>query len=159
MAQVIQTPQQQQYLCKLLGYNYTIVYKAGKDNQAADALSRIDASTLVPSSFHLAVSNPIFNISSDIQWENTTNPELIALHEQLRQGIAAPEFTTLNGLLFHKNRLFPSSDSPLRNIVLHECHSTPQAGHPGILRTIKKLSGSFYWLKMWMMFINLFATA
>ena len=30
--QVIQTPEQQKYLAKLLGYQYSIVYKLGKDN-------------------------------------------------------------------------------------------------------------------------------
>ena len=37
--QVIQTPEQQKYLAKLLGYQYSIVYKLGKDNRVADALS------------------------------------------------------------------------------------------------------------------------
>ena len=38
--QMVQTPGQQQYLAKLLGYQYIIVYKPGKDNRVADALSR-----------------------------------------------------------------------------------------------------------------------
>lgn len=38
--QVIQTSDQQYFLCKLLGYSYTIVYKRGRENLAADALSR-----------------------------------------------------------------------------------------------------------------------
>ena len=38
--QVIQIPDQQKYLAKLLGSQYTIVYKPGKDNRVADALSR-----------------------------------------------------------------------------------------------------------------------
>ena len=42
MDQVIQTPEQHQYLSKLLGFNYTIVYKSRKENVVDDALSRID---------------------------------------------------------------------------------------------------------------------
>ena len=41
MDQVIQTPEQHHYLSKLLGFNYTIVYKPGRDNVVADALSRV----------------------------------------------------------------------------------------------------------------------
>lgn len=40
LTQVIQTPEQQVFLCKLLGYDFTINYKSGKYNQVADALSR-----------------------------------------------------------------------------------------------------------------------
>jgi len=40
MTQSIQTPTQQKWLTKLMGYNYEIHYTPGKDNIVADALSR-----------------------------------------------------------------------------------------------------------------------
>lgn len=42
MFQVVQTPEQQYYVTKLMGFQFTVVYRAGKTNQVADALSRID---------------------------------------------------------------------------------------------------------------------
>lgn len=41
MAQAVQTPKQQIYLARLMGFDYTIQYRAGKANLAADALSRL----------------------------------------------------------------------------------------------------------------------
>lgn len=40
MSQVIQTQEQQFYLTKLLGYDYEILYRPGRANGVADALSR-----------------------------------------------------------------------------------------------------------------------
>lgn len=39
--QVIQTPEQHMYLTRLIGFDYTIQYRFGNRNQAADALSRL----------------------------------------------------------------------------------------------------------------------
>lgn len=59
MSQVIQTLEQQTYLSKLLGYDYTIQYKAGSSNVVVDALSRI--TTLATSHlFTLSLPNFIF---------------------------------------------------------------------------------------------------
>lgn len=42
LEQKLSTPLQHKYLAKLMGFNYTIEYKKGLDNKAADALSRMD---------------------------------------------------------------------------------------------------------------------
>ena len=42
MTQAIQTPEQHRYLVQLLGFDYTILYRAGRNNVIADALSRVN---------------------------------------------------------------------------------------------------------------------
>lgn len=54
LTQVIQTPKQHKYLTKLLGYDYSILYKDMKDNVVADCLSRQHDNIF----YHLAYSMP-----------------------------------------------------------------------------------------------------
>lgn len=49
--QRIVTPEQQNWVSKLLGYDYEIVYKPGKENHVADALSRVSGSPSLNSLF------------------------------------------------------------------------------------------------------------
>lgn len=58
MNKVVQTPEQQYFLSKLLGYDYISSYKSGKANEVADALSGQDFAT--PSQL-LLVSVPIYD--------------------------------------------------------------------------------------------------
>lgn len=49
--QRIVTPEQQNWVSKLLGYDYEIIYKPGKENKVADALSRVTGSPSLNSLF------------------------------------------------------------------------------------------------------------
>ncbi|GKG05776.1 hypothetical protein Tco_0325862, partial [Tanacetum coccineum] len=58
MQQVIQTPLQQNYVRKLMGFDFVIEYKPGASNQAADALSHVFEEEEVTAAF-LAISQPM----------------------------------------------------------------------------------------------------
>ncbi|MCI38773.1 retrotransposon protein, partial [Trifolium medium] len=75
LQQVIQTPYQQVYIRKLLGFQFRIEYKPGISNKVADALSRVPADwppdSDPPSSMMCAlVSTPTFSILQQLQQEN-----------------------------------------------------------------------------------------
>jgi hypothetical protein len=61
LEQHISSPKQQKHVTKLFGYDYEIIYKKGKDNVVADALSRKyeDEGSIFLSLFHCTRLNPL----------------------------------------------------------------------------------------------------
>lgn len=71
IGQIVQSSDQHYYLSKLLGYDYEIKYKTGKDKKAADALYRVYLSS--SSQFH---SNIYFNFLKQVNSETKSCKEL-----------------------------------------------------------------------------------
>jgi hypothetical protein len=131
LTQVIQTPEQQFYLAKLLGYSYEIIYKPGPQNRVADALSRAHCLTItVP---HLDFISKFRECLA----QDTEFQDLLAKVQQAPHDYK--DFTVLNGLLFFKGKLFLPSASPLKHALLEEFHSSTIGGHCGIHRTFGRL--------------------
>ncbi|PWA58030.1 hypothetical protein CTI12_AA406450 [Artemisia annua] len=148
MQQVIQTPLQQKYVRKLLGFDFDIEYKPGATNQAANALSRaFDEAEQVTSAF-LAFSQPLICFIGDLQGENSTLTELLELHRKLDNGEVLSGFRRENGLLLYNNRYYIGQESKLNTLLLREFHDTPSAGHGGIKKTLVGLSTLFFWKGM-----------
>lgn len=141
--QTIQTPEQQKWLSKLVGYDFSIIYRPGKQNRAADALSQ------VPEAACMAITGCIPDLLTELRLHNTTHPELIALQQSLAQD---PDLTNgysfRDGLLFFKGRLVIPTDSPLRQQLLIEFHSSSIGGHAGLARTYHRLASKFFWKHM-----------
>jgi RNase H-like domain found in reverse transcriptase len=59
LTQTIQSLEQQQFLSKLVGYDFSIEYKSGSSNAAADALSRVHKTeNITPTVALMALSKP-----------------------------------------------------------------------------------------------------
>ena len=72
LTQVIQTPEQQYFVKKLLGYHFVIEYKAGHSNKATDSLSRLyeDSSLDNSQQLSMATSSMQFDFINVLRQEN-----------------------------------------------------------------------------------------
>jgi hypothetical protein len=140
--QRITTPEQQKWVAKLLGYDYEIQYRPGRENSAADALSRRPAS---PTLHNLFV--PQLAIWEEIKHATTTD-DYMAVVSNLVQTQPKGPFTVRNGLFFFKGRIVVPSNVTLRNKLIYEAHDTKIGGHSGVLCTFKKVATQFYWPSM-----------
>lgn len=147
MNQVIQTPAQHYYLSKLLGYDYVIVYKPGKSNTVADALSRRDIPT---NSQFLLLTTPSFDFLTILLSENNSFPDLQALHSAITKDKEHHSDYSINrGILYYKNKPYLSKNSSLIPLFLQEFHASPTGGHAGVTKTFNRLKDNVYWESMY----------
>ena len=136
MDQVIRTSEQHQYLNKLLGFNYTIVYKPGRENYVVDALSRIEEEEiedekenansavvkqqlLVSDGVYCALTTLTSQLLDSLRSEVLQNSELQTIVQDCTTGTVA-HYTCNDGLLDFKNRLRLTSNSAFKTFILHE---------------------------------------
>lgn len=143
MSQVIQTPEQQYYLTKLLGYDYKIAYKPGATNVVADALSRIESgrdSTL------FILTYPYFDFMTQLRQSLHSSPDFQAMRDSiLRDPIAYPDYRIQDDLIFCKGSIWLDSKNPFIQTLLLEFHSSPLGGHLGVAKTLHRLQANFVW--------------
>jgi hypothetical protein len=140
--QTISTVAQQCWLVKLLGYDYEIEYKQGKENFVVDALSRIEAPQTL-----MAISHPIHHWLElfKMKFTRIQSCNLQALVVRIQAGEAVGQWKFQGGLIFFKERVYLSSTS---SHSFHHYRNTWGALMKVFLKTMKRLRAVFYWPKM-----------
>jgi hypothetical protein len=101
---------QHKLMIKLMGYNYKMEYKKGKENRAADALSRRPQT---PHLMSVSIAMPLWII--DVLTSYTEDGKCKELEEQLRiNATAIPNFTLTNDILRYKKKIYVGSTIDLR---------------------------------------------
>ena len=140
LEQKLQTPEQQQWLPKFLGYDFTIQYKPGKENIVADSLSRL---------FAMAWSTPtglwLQKVKEFLQQDTTLHD----LYDKCVNGyLHVSNYSAKNGLLFWKDRLVIPSNDQLKHKIFYELRVNKIGGHARIAKTVAKIASQFYWPHM-----------
>jgi hypothetical protein len=127
-------------MSKLLGYDFTIEYKKGKENKVADALSRVFEDPSLPEEatcFMLSFPTPTW--LEELKQSYTTDPEAMLLLQR---------YVLQQGLISKNGRIFIVHSSSFKDKILHYIHSNPQAGHSGYLKTVQRAKADFFWSGM-----------
>ncbi|KAM0066244.1 putative nucleotidyltransferase, Ribonuclease H [Helianthus debilis subsp. tardiflorus] len=138
--QKITTPLQHSWMIKLMHYDFEIQYKKGVENVAADALSRVQGSSL----YALSISSfePLLLGRIKSSWESdVVLKDTIA---KLQQGVQMGQFSWDQGLLKRKGKLVIGNDTQLRKDIIVHCHDSTVGGHSGYHATLQRLKGFFY---------------
>ncbi|KAJ0585794.1 putative nucleotidyltransferase, Ribonuclease H [Helianthus annuus] len=142
LQQRVSTYDQQNWVVKLLGYDFDIQYKPGRENRAADALSRRADS----GQFLQAVSAPIWLHGALLIEEAKQASDIQTLMAKLK---VTPEkylgYSIKNDVLFYQDRLVISRHSKFIPALLHQFHVTAAGGHSGFYRTYRRLAANVYW--------------
>jgi hypothetical protein len=143
LEQRLSSEEQQKWVTKILGYDFEIIYKKGKQNVVADALSRKDEDV---EAFLYAISiiQPDWIIEARDEWKN--DEKVWTLIQRLQQDSSASNtFTWKNDSLWYKYCLYLCKKSQLKQKVLLEFHTSPVGGNSGFLKTYHRVKNDFFW--------------
>lgn len=146
LEQKITTALQQKGLIKLLGLNFSIQYKKGKENGAADALSRRTGlkTSEVECQAVMATATPKWLEEILLTYEGDDWAK-----ENITAALIDPEGqtdkTVVQGILKCKNRIYIGKSGNLRTKLLQELHNSALGGHLGQHATYMRIKSLFYW--------------
>ena len=141
LEQKITTAFQGKWLSKLMGFDYEICYRGGKENVAADGLSRITAAQLST----LTVSEINSSLMEQVKQSWAQDPLIQQILDKIQQGEHPPHYSYSQGLLYRKGRLVVGNQEGLHSTIIQLFHDSSLGGHSGVAVTIKRVSALFWW--------------
>lgn len=127
-----------------MGFDYEIIYKKGKDNTVADALSRVRGAELLC----FAISVISSDLEEKIKSSYALDPHLQGIVQKLVGGDQVQHYILQNDLLRRKHKLVVGPDTEVRTSIIAWHHMSMEAGHVGREATIMRVKRLFFWKHM-----------
>lgn len=128
---------------KVVGYDFSIVYKKGKENKAANALSRRDEGGTNPTLS--VISFPHSTWLEELRKSYTIVPNMSELFTKVQIGVSQDtNFTLRNEILLRMGCIYLSKTTGLKDQVLQHIHNSPKTGHSGYHKTLHRARSDFY---------------
>ncbi|XP_074298103.1 uncharacterized protein LOC141628919 [Silene latifolia] len=141
LEQKITTPFQSKCLPKLLGLDYEVIYRKGKENTVADSLSRITGGELLAITVTQVRTDLLQKVYSS--WQEQGCQELIqSLKDQVNP---QSKYKWENDRLSGERKIGSRTDEMLRKEILSLMHESALGGHSGTHVTTKRVAALFYW--------------
>ncbi|WVZ63441.1 hypothetical protein U9M48_013075, partial [Paspalum notatum var. saurae] len=144
MEQNLHSELQRKAMSRLMVLKFKILYNKGKDNVAADALSRVN---------HLMLLQAVSTVQpawiQEVLNSYTIDPKAQTMLTQL--ALANPNeagYSLDQGLIKYKDKIWLGNNSAIQTKVISAFHSTPIGGHSGINTTYYKVKNLFAWKGM-----------
>jgi len=135
------TPAQHLWLVKLLGYDYDIEYKQGRENVPADALFRIPNKEV----YALTTSTISTDLLAEIKNSYEGDATVQGIIKQLQESTNThPHYTWVNDHLNRKGKVVVGKNPALRDKLISMFHNSVVGGHSGMTVTAKTIGGLFY---------------
>jgi hypothetical protein len=130
---------QHKLLLKLLEFDYTIEYKKGKENIAADALSRRDAKC------H-AITVCVPEWLEDVKLSYVQDTDSDKLLRKLAKDVSdPPQYTIKDGIIKHGSKIYVGAATNMRLTLLETFHQSALGGHSGAKATYQRIKRVFCW--------------
>lgn len=145
LEQKITTPFQHMWLSKLMGYTFEIQYKQGKENVAADALSRVSGSQLL----NLVLSQIHHSFYDNLKRLWDSDPNLKKFIKDFQSQPAKHfAYSFINGELRRKGKLIVGNDQGVKTHIFQWLHNSAAGGHSRKDSTLQRIKSLFFWPKM-----------
>ena len=144
LGQKLTTVFQSKWLPKLMGYDYEIHFRQGKENLVADGLSRLYGMQLLT----FTLSSITSELMTAIKTTWLQDPSIQQLIQALEAGQQHPKYMWQQGLLYRKGKLVVGADPAVKQQLLQLFHDSSIGGHSGIQVTKKRIGSVLYWKGM-----------